>query len=155
LIFPENPNAIPEEEEHAHDLPAEGDEDEEKHDEEKDGNDEEGVEEADEDDQGFTKQEREETSEIYNKSAWYNVFRSKGMVFLSSQPDQIFTWQTSGIMCETRYFNKWQATKTKEELIDDGRKEEYESWNDKIQGDRKTELVIIGSGIDKAGVTKL
>jgi len=28
----------------------------------------------------------------------------------------------------------------------------YEGWGDKVQGDRKTQLVIIGSGLDKQAI---
>merc|ERR1712203_977539 len=47
---------------------------------------------------------------------------------------------------------KWVATGTKEELYAKGHKEEYDSWKDKVQGDRKTQLVIIGSGLDVKGI---
>jgi len=107
-----------------------------------------------EDEPYFTKEERLETAEIYKKSCWNNVFRSKGMIYLSSQTNQIFTWQTSGIVNETRHLGMWLATGTKEQIIEKGGKEDYDSWGDKLQGDRKTELVIIGSGIDKKALTK-
>jgi len=39
-------------------------------------------------------------------------------------------------------------------LTEKGHKEDYDSWTDKVQGDRKTQLVVIGSGIDVKGITK-
>merc|ERR1712050_310624 len=105
-------------------------------------------------DAGFTKEEREETSAAYNKSVWFNVFRSKGILYVASQTDTIFTWQTSGIVNEVKTLGKWLASGDKEELYEKGHQEDYDSWKDKVQGDRKSEIVIIGSGIDREGVIK-
>jgi len=76
------------------------------------------------------------------------------MVYLATQAQSIFTWQTAGMMCEVKELGKWMATGTKEELYAKGHKEEYDSWKDKVQGDRKTQLVIIGSCLDRAAITK-
>jgi len=111
-------------------------------------------EDEDEEDYKFTKEERDKAAKAYNESSWNNVFRSKGMIYVGTQPDDIFTWQTSGIVNEIRHMGKWLATNTKDELYEKGNEADYKSWSDKIQGDRKTQLVIIGSGIDKAKVTK-
>merc|ERR1712050_553568 len=104
--------------------------------------------------QTFNREEREQTSNTYNDSVFKNVFRSKGMLYVATQTDSIFTWQTAGIMCEVKHLGKWLGSGTKQELYDKGHQEEYDSWKDKVQGDRKTQLVIIGSGVEKDAITK-
>jgi len=76
------------------------------------------------------------------------------MIYVATQAQSIFTWQTAGMMCEVKELGKWVATGTKEELEAKGHIEEYNSWKDKVQGDRKTQLIIIGSGLDKAAICK-
>merc|ERR1711939_626670 len=110
----------------------------------------------DEDDpeEDFTLEDRIKCAKVFNHSAWKGVYRSKGMIYVASQPQSIFTWQSAGMMCEVKELGKWLATGTKEELIKKGHQEEYDSWKDKVQGDRKTQLVIIGSGLDVKAITK-
>jgi len=111
---------------------------------------------ADDKEQGgdFEREYRERMAKALGESVWKNVFRSKGMIYVATQAQNIFTWQTAGIMCEVKEMGKWLATQTKDELYEKGNKEEYDSWKDKVQGDRKTQLVIIGSGLDKQAITK-
>lgn len=98
--------------------------------------------------------DREKASTVYNGSVWNNVIRSKGFIYVASQAQSIYTWQTAGMMCEVKELGKWTCTGTKDELYAEGHKEEYDSWEDKVQGDRKNQLVIIGSGLDREGITK-
>jgi len=161
-IYPEDKNIIPEEELEAHihkmqEMENELEDQEDENDEAK--KDEEAGEEAknpDEDDpeEDFTYDDRVKCAEVFNHSVWKGVYRSKGMVYVASQPQSIFTWQSAGMMCEVKELGKWLATGTKEELYKKGHQEEYDSWKDKVQGDRKTQLVIIGSELDKAGIIK-
>jgi len=166
-IFPEDKNAVPEED-HEH-KPVEGDNKEEDN---KDAMEEENAdaEEAKEEDymdeeqpegddvpneDGFTRAEREDVANKFNDSAFRNVYRSKGMIYLASQCNSMWTWQTAGIVNEIKHLGKWLASGTKEVLIEKGHQDEYDSWEDKKQGDRKTQLVIIGSQLDKEGITKM
>jgi len=166
-IYPEDKNIIPEEEmeEHIHkmqELAKEQEENEDEMDEEETKEDEKEVDEAKNDDdneeddaeEDFTYEDRVKCAEVYNHSVWKNVFRSKGMIYVATQAQSIFTWQTAGMMCEVKELGKWVATGTKELLYEKGHGEEYESWKDKVQGDRKTQLVIIGSGLDRAAISK-
>jgi len=134
---------------HEHKLPAEGNEAEgsEKQNAEEETQAEEKQEEGD-----FEREFRERMAKALSESVWKNVFRSKGMIYVASQAQNIFSWQTAGIMCEVKEMGKWLATETKEELFEKGHKELYEKWEDKVQGDRKTQLVIIGSGLDKQAI---
>merc|ERR1719230_456189 len=112
---------------------------------------------ADEEDdaeEDFTYEDRVKCADVYNHSVWKNVFRSKGMIYVATQAQSIFTWQTAGMMCEVKELGKWVATGTKELLYEKGHMDEYNSWKDKVQGDRKTQLVIIGSGLDREAITK-
>merc|ERR1712054_128312 len=134
---------------HKHNLPAEGNEAE--------GSEKQNAEEetqAEEKQEGgdFEREFRERMAKALSESVWKNVFRSKGMIYVASQAQNIFSWQTAGIMCEVKEMGKWLATETKEELFKKGHKELYEKWENKVQGDRKTQLVIIGSGLDKQAI---
>jgi len=108
----------------------------------------------DENEEDWGRGDREKASTVYNGSVWNNVIRSKGFIYVASQAQSIFTWQSAGMMCEVKHLGKWTATGTKDELYAEGHKEEYDSWKDKVQGDRKNQLVIIGSGLDREGITK-
>merc|ERR1711912_9344 len=162
-IYPEDKNIIPEEELEAHihkmqEMENELDEenqDEEK-DEKKDDKEAEEAKEGEEDDaeEDFTYEDRVKCAETYNHSVWKNVFRSKGMVYVATQAQSIFTWQTAGMMCEVKEIGKWVATGSMEVLQERGHMDEYNSWTDKAQGDRKTQLVVIGSGLDRAAISK-
>jgi len=156
-IFPEDKNAPPEDEEddhhdHNHDHM---NIDDLKGEEAVEGDDNAEAENTDKfEDEGFCREDREDCAKVYGESVWKNVFRSKGMIYIATQSDSIFTWQTSGIVNEIKHLGKWLSSASKEELFEKGHEEEYNSWEDKIQGDRKTQLVVIGSGLDKAGITK-
>jgi len=76
------------------------------------------------------------------------------MFWVASQNENIFTWQQAGIVNEIKFLGKWLGAIPKKQLIKDGYKEEYDSWADKKVGDRKTNLVMIGSGLDKKAITK-
>jgi len=164
-IYPEDKNIIPEEELEAHihkmqELEDEKEGDEENQDEDKDAKEDdkmaEEAKDGEEDDaeEDFTYEDRVKCAETYNHSVWKNVFRSKGMAYVATQAQSIFTWQTAGMMCEVKEIGKWVATGTKEVLEERGHMDEYNSWKDKVQGDRMTQLVIIGSGLDKEAITK-
>jgi len=46
------------------------------------------------------RKQREMIVKAYNKSAWKNVYRSKGMFWVATQNESIFTWQQAGIVNE-------------------------------------------------------
>merc|ERR1711948_151777 len=87
-------------------------------------------EEEEEEEDAFNREEREQTANTYNDSCFKNLFRSKGMIYVASQPAAIFTWQTAGIMNDIKHLGKWLAAGTKEELYEKGHNAEYDSWND-------------------------
>merc|ERR1712110_645571 len=94
--------------------------------------------EEDDAEEDFTYDDRVKCAEVFNHSPWRGVYRSKGMIYVASQPQSIFTWQSAGMMCEVKELGKWIATGTKELLYEKGHGKEYGSWKDKVQGDRKT-----------------
>lgn len=102
----------------------------------------------------YNREDRVKCAKVYNKSIWKNVFRSKGMIYLATQAQTVFTVQTAGMMCEVKATGRWLASGTKQELIKEGYKKEYDSWKNKAQGDRITQLVIIGSDLDKQAISK-
>merc|ERR1712151_321308 len=104
--------------------------------------------------QQYNREDRVKVVNKFNKSVFKNVYRSKGPIYVSSQIDGMFSWQTAGMVNEIKHIGKWLASGTKKQLFKEGFQEEYNAWTDKVQGDRKTQLVIIGSGLDRKGITK-
>merc|ERR1712032_1771000 len=76
------------------------------------------------------------------------------MMYISSQINDIFIMQSAGMVNEIRRVGRWLASGSKKEVFQKGFAKDYNSWTDKVQGDRITQLVIIGSGLDKNGITK-
>jgi len=123
-IYPEDPNMATEEELHDHALKigdfAEDAEDKEepeteiKEDEKDDKMDEDNKDDDEEEynEKAFTREDREKTAAEYNASPFKNVFRSKGMIWVSSQIDAMFTMQTAGMVNEVRHLGKWLASGT-------------------------------------------
>lgn len=99
------------------------------------------------------KEERTEAFKGYNKSCWSSVYRSKGIVWIASQEENIFTWSQAGLVNEINMIGNWLASKPTKELIQNGFKEEINSWKDKQIGDRRINMVIIGHNMDKKAIT--
>merc|ERR1712178_111673 len=95
-----------------HKLPAEGNEAQGS---EKQNDDEETQAEEKQEEGDFEREFRERMAKALGESVWKNVFRSKGMIYVASQAQNIFSWQTAGIMCEVKEMGKWLATQTKDE----------------------------------------
>jgi len=87
----------------------------------------------------YNREDRVKCAKVYNKSIWKNVFRSKGMIYIATQAQTVFTVQTAGMMCEVKATGRWLASGTKQDLIKEGYKKEYDSWKNKAQGDRMTQ----------------
>lgn len=101
------------------------------------------------------KEERVEVHKELSQSMWKNVFRSKGMFWVATQPDNIQTWQQSGIVSESKFIGKWLASRSKEELVNDGFGEQFEQWEDKEIGDRTINMVVIGTKLNRKGITMM
>jgi len=113
FISPEDPNMVDEEELHNHDHKhEESAEDAEDKEESEDDTIMDEENQDDEEEQGFTREDREKAAAAFNVSPFKNVYRSKGMIWVSSQIDAIFTMQTAGMVNEVKHLGKWLASGT-------------------------------------------
>ncbi|MEM9929737.1 MAG: GTP-binding protein [Bacteroidota bacterium] len=81
-----------------------------------------------------------------------NVYRSKGMFWIASRPDEALVWSQAGGSLRYESIGTWWASKTAEYLalhpvFQSQRELIMKEW-DKDWGDRKQELVFIGQEVD-------
>ncbi len=88
--------------------------------------------------------------------AWPGVVRSKGFFWLASRNDQAGMWSQAGGACRIEPAGEWIAAQPKELWPDDpeGRAELERDWQEPW-GDRRQEIVIIGTGVDREGLTAM
>ena len=86
---------------------------------------------------------------------WTGVVRSKGFFWLASRMKFAGVWSQAGGACEYRAGGVWWAEVPRDEWGMDAETEESieKSWEEPY-GDRRQELVIIGSDLDKAALTE-
>jgi G3E family GTPase len=86
-----------------------------------------------------------------------NIIRSKGIFWLASRPDKALMWSQAGGSLKAEVYGRWWATVPfRERALNPAYMENQQiimqSW-DKVYGDRKNELVIIGQGLDEKKTT--
>ncbi|NJC26546.1 GTP-binding protein [Neolewinella antarctica] len=86
-----------------------------------------------------------------------NVFRSKGLFWLASRPDDALIWSQAGGSLRYESIGTWWASKTTAELslhpvFQQQRVLIEKTWHGEW-GDRKQELVFIGQGVDEASIS--
>jgi Cobalamin synthesis protein cobW C-terminal domain len=79
-----------------------------------------------------------------------NVFRSKGFFWLASRPSQIMIWSQAGGLFQTSPGGSWWIDTPKDEWPTDAESvaEINADWIEET-GDRRQELVFIGTNLDK------
>jgi len=85
-----------------------------------------------------------------------NVYRSKGMFWLASRPDQALVWSQAGGSLRYESVGTWWASKdagylASHPVFQQQRDLIMASW-DEDWGDRKQELVFIGQGVNGASI---
>ncbi|MFY0596673.1 MAG: GTP-binding protein [Cognatishimia sp.] len=77
------------------------------------------------------------------------VIRAKGHFWLSTRPDWVAEFSLAGALSSVRPIGTWWATMPKEKMPDNDNVRDYlkQHWQEPW-GDRRQELVFIGSGID-------
>jgi G3E family GTPase len=86
-----------------------------------------------------------------------NIIRSKGIFWLASRPDKALMWSQAGGSLKAEVYGRWwAAVPFRERALNPAYMENQQiimqSW-DKVYGDRKNELVIIGQGLDEKKTT--
>ncbi|GMH38819.1 hypothetical protein BSKO_06717 [Bryopsis sp. KO-2023] len=84
-------------------------------------------------------------------SIWKGVLRSKGFFWLATRHDRMGVWQSAGTSWICDPGTPWLATLPQEELPEDTDKSEWHA----LWGDRATEIVWIGDGMDRQEIIKM
>lgn len=85
---------------------------------------------------------------------WPGVLRSKGWFWLASRHDAIGLWNQAGRACTYRAAGSWWADTPRADWPMDDEAEKWiaAQWREPY-GDRRQEIVLIGSGMDRAALT--
>ncbi|MFD2265055.1 zinc metallochaperone GTPase ZigA [Lacibacterium aquatile] len=84
---------------------------------------------------------------------WPGLIRAKGHFWLATRPDWVGEMSIAGAICRTEGLGNWWAAVPKERWPQsaEGRQHLKRHWHP-LWGDRRQELVFIGSGMDEAGM---
>ena len=82
------------------------------------------------------------------EAAMRGVLRSKGFVWLASSPSSAYYWSHAGAHFETRRAGRWWAA-VDEASIPDSRRDAVAADFEGDDGDRRQEIVFIGTGLDE------
>ncbi|MDX1957789.1 MAG: zinc metallochaperone GTPase ZigA [Leptospiraceae bacterium] len=81
---------------------------------------------------------------------WEGVIRSKGLFWLASRMEIVGNWSQAGNVCRAEGIGTWAAIVPKDELPDDEELlSEIEAVWEEPFGDRRQEIVFIGSNMDQ------
>jgi G3E family GTPase len=84
---------------------------------------------------------------------WSGLIRAKGHFWLATRPDWVGEMSLAGAICRTEGLGSWWAAVPKERWPDDPswKRQLSRNWHP-LWGDRRQELVFIGSGMDEAAI---
>lgn len=82
------------------------------------------------------------------------VIRAKGHFWIATRPDWVAEFSLAGALSSVRPLGTWWASVPKERWPDNPQAREYidRNWQEPF-GDRRQELVFIGTGMDKTAIT--
>jgi G3E family GTPase len=91
--------------------------------------------------------------EAFLRESWGGVIRSKGHFWLATRPQWVGELSQAGAIVRTEGMGFWWANIPAERWPNDPiwRQSLKKNWND-IYGDRRQEIVFIGTGMDEAGL---
>ncbi|MDX3965161.1 MAG: zinc metallochaperone GTPase ZigA [Bradyrhizobium sp.] len=85
------------------------------------------------------------------KGAWPGVIRAKGHFWLATRPQWLGEISQAGAIVRTEALGFWWASVPKERWPnDEGWRKRLGQYWDKVYGDRRQEIVFIGTGMDEA-----
>lgn len=89
------------------------------------------------------------------RSSWKGVIRAKGHFWIATRPEWVGELSQAGAIVRNEGMGYWWAAVPKEKWPDhpEWRKRVADSW-DPVYGDRRQEIVFIGTDMDKAALTK-
>jgi G3E family GTPase len=87
------------------------------------------------------------------KSNWPGLIRAKGFFWLATRPAWVGSVSIAGALCRTEAAGYWWAAVPKERWPDDAdwRQSVEKRWH-RVFGDRRQEIVFIGTGMDEAAI---
>ncbi len=88
--------------------------------------------------------------------SWPGVVRSKGFFWLATRHDDAGLWSQAGGACRIEPAGEWVAAQPQEDWPDDpeARAELARDWEEPW-GDRRQEIVLIGTGLERAQLTAM
>jgi G3E family GTPase len=91
---------------------------------------------------------------LIHDDAFHGVIRSKGFFWLASRKDLAFMWSHAGGVMRFEPSGFWWASAPESEWpqYEEGLEEILSNWHENF-GDRRQELVFIGSGMDEKEIT--
>ncbi|QOZ10736.1 zinc metallochaperone GTPase ZigA [Bradyrhizobium sp. CCBAU 51765] len=89
------------------------------------------------------------------KEAWPGVIRAKGHFWLATRPQWLGEISQAGAIVRTEALGFWWASVPKERWPnDEGWRKRLGQYWDKVYGDRRQEIVFIGTGMDEAEIRR-
>ena len=87
------------------------------------------------------------------KASWPGLIRAKGFFWLATRPAWVGTVSIAGALCRTDAAGYWWAAVPKDRWPDNAewRASVQKRWH-RVFGDRRQEMVFIGSGMDEAAI---
>ncbi|MHB0772633.1 zinc metallochaperone GTPase ZigA [Bradyrhizobium sp. 5.13L] len=89
------------------------------------------------------------------KESWPGVIRAKGHFWLATRPQWLGEISQAGAIVRTEALGFWWASVPKEQWPnDEGWRKRLGQYWDKVYGDRRQEIVFIGTGMDEAAIRR-
>ncbi|WP_061020024.1 zinc metallochaperone GTPase ZigA [Bradyrhizobium sp. CCH5-F6] len=89
------------------------------------------------------------------KDSWPGVIRAKGHFWLATRPQWLGEISQAGAIVRTEALGFWWASVPKERWPnDEGWRKRLGQYWDKVYGDRRQEIVFIGTGMDEAAIRR-
>lgn len=89
------------------------------------------------------------------KESWPGVIRAKGHFWLATRPQWLGEISQAGAIVRTEALGFWWASVPKERWPnDEGWRKRLGQYWDKVYGDRRQEIVFIGTGMDEAAIRR-
>ena len=93
--------------------------------------------------------------DAFVKQSWPGVIRAKGHFWLATRPQWLGEISQAGAIVRTEALGFWWASVPKERWPDDeGWRKRLGQYWDKVYGDRRQEIVFIGTGMDEAEIRR-
>ncbi|MAY60877.1 MAG: 4-hydroxytetrahydrobiopterin dehydratase [Rhizobiales bacterium] len=91
---------------------------------------------------------------LFTQAVWPGLIRAKGHFWLATRPDWVGDFSLAGAQSRTTHIGRWWSTVPKSSWPDNPQWRAVldDIW-DPVWGDRRQEIVFIGTGMDEVGIT--